>query len=161
MEIVVTTLAQAIAQGFRRYIDFRGRASRAEYWWWWLFALAGGALSYLIGIVVQWRVPEVVFVVVMFLPTSAITTRRLHDIGKTGWWKAAWLALGVISGALAFISNEVGPGTLGSVVPGVASGLVAAAGGIWAVAWLVRQGDTGPNRFGPDPQVVNPRRRGL
>ena len=161
MEIGVTAPARAIAQGFRRYIDFRGRASRAEYWWWWVFALAGGGLSYLLSTVVESRVPEVVFVVVMFLPTSAITTRRLHDIGKTGWWKTAWLALGVISGALAFISNEVGSGTLGSVVPGIASGLVAAAGGIWAVAWLVRQGDAGPNRFGPDPQVVNPRRPGL
>ena len=126
-----------------------------------MFALVGGGLSYLISIEVQWQVPGVVFAVVMFLPTSAITTRRLHDIGKTGWWKAAWFALGVISGALAFISNEVGSETLDPVVPGVASGLVVAAGGIWAVAWLVRQGDTGPNRFGPDSQVVNPRRRGL
>lgn len=83
-----------------------------------------------------------------------MTTRRLHDIGKTGWWKLAWLVLGMVSGALAYIADETGAGGLDPAVPGVAAAVVVVAGGCWAVAWLVRQGDPGPNRFGPDPQRV-------
>ena len=32
---------QAVVQGFRKYVDFAGRATRAEYWWWVLFLVIG------------------------------------------------------------------------------------------------------------------------
>jgi uncharacterized membrane protein YhaH (DUF805 family) len=36
----------AIRSGFQNYANFKGRASRAEYWWWVLFTvIAGGVAS--------------------------------------------------------------------------------------------------------------------
>ena len=35
----------AIQLGFKNYINFRGRATRAEYWWWFLFVFLGGVVT--------------------------------------------------------------------------------------------------------------------
>ena len=36
---------EAISLGFKNYINFRGRATRAEYWWWFLFVFLGGVVT--------------------------------------------------------------------------------------------------------------------
>jgi len=68
------------------YVNFSGRARRQEYWMFILFhviacvVLAGISISlenfYAIGI----------YAVVTFLPTLAVVVRRLHDVGKSGWF---------------------------------------------------------------------------
>jgi uncharacterized membrane protein YhaH (DUF805 family) len=67
---------------FSRYADFNGCASRPEFWWWILFtslaALALRSLSYgLSG----------AFSIATFLPSIAVTARRLHDTDRSGWWQ--------------------------------------------------------------------------
>jgi uncharacterized membrane protein YhaH (DUF805 family) len=72
---------QAVQTCFRKYVDFSGRASRSEYWW---FVLADVVL-----LVVASLIHEFVYVLValaFLLPILAAGARRLHDIGKSGWW---------------------------------------------------------------------------
>src|SRR6185437_16844835 len=83
------------------YVNFRGRAHRAEYWsyaFFWLLALAfvmgvgivfdGGLSNFRAAI----EVPaitltlSVVFVLATFLPGLGIAIRRQHDIGLSGWY---------------------------------------------------------------------------
>jgi uncharacterized membrane protein YhaH (DUF805 family) len=80
---------------YRKYATFSGRARRAEYWWYTLFnaviylaLIAFGFLlgnsdgsNAVLGILVA------VFILVVFLPTLAVTSRRLHDAGLSGWWQ--------------------------------------------------------------------------
>lgn len=61
-----------------KYVDFNGRAGRPEFWWWTLvsFLLTGGfvlapGLNYIVSIA-------------MFIPSLAVTWRRLHDTGRAG-----------------------------------------------------------------------------
>lgn len=63
------------------YAQFDGRASRSEYWWFYLFTVLTGIGADLIGETVG--VLASLFVV---LPTFALTARRLHDVGRSGWW---------------------------------------------------------------------------
>lgn len=73
---------EAILACLTKYAEFDGRASRSELWWFVAFvALAAGALSVLSE---AWCT---VFLIGMFLPLSAAGARRLHDIGKSGWWQ--------------------------------------------------------------------------
>ncbi|RZL68049.1 MAG: DUF805 domain-containing protein [Variovorax sp.] len=67
---------------FAKYVDFSGRASRSEYWW---FVLIYFVAS-IIGAVIH---PYVQYIVILafFLPLLAAGTRRLHDIGKSGWFQ--------------------------------------------------------------------------
>ena len=65
----------------RAYAEFSGRASRSEYWWFQLFTIlagaAAGALSGSLGSVTS---------IAFFLPSLATGVRRLHDVGRSGWW---------------------------------------------------------------------------
>ena len=83
---------EAISLGFKNYINFGGRATRAEYWWWFLFVFLGGVVT---GIVDSFGigVTQGLFTLATLLPGLALGARRLHDIGKSGWWQLLWLVI--------------------------------------------------------------------
>jgi uncharacterized membrane protein YhaH (DUF805 family) len=81
---------QAIASGFRNYVTFSGRASRSEYWYWVLFTIIGGIATLILDHAAfadsDYLPLNSIFNLVCFLPSLAVAVRRLHDIGRTGWW---------------------------------------------------------------------------
>jgi uncharacterized membrane protein YhaH (DUF805 family) len=72
----------------KKYVEFDGRARRTEYW---MFALVNFivslVLAFLLGRVLGGVIPALYSLAVL-LPSIAVTIRRLHDTGRTGWW---WL----------------------------------------------------------------------
>lgn len=75
------------------YCNFEGRASRSEYWWFTLFCFAVGAV---VGIVFCWS--ETISTIVngilglaLLLPGLGLAVRRMHDVGKSGWWVLIYL----------------------------------------------------------------------
>ena len=82
-------------EGLRRYADFEGRASRAEFWWFILvfygIQIAGAVASVALGMfssALELLLTVMLFVhgLGLFLPQLAVTARRLHDTGRSGWW---------------------------------------------------------------------------
>jgi uncharacterized membrane protein YhaH (DUF805 family) len=77
-----------------RYFDLSGRSTRRQYWLFWLvatlLALAGAFADlefFYTDIRKGYPGPFTAFLsVVHFLPAIAVTVRRLHDIGRSGWW---------------------------------------------------------------------------
>lgn len=81
--------------GMLRYFEFGGRSTRLQYW---MFFLIHGALLvgavYLDVVVGQYRpsagfagLPATLFVTFIHaFPAWTLQVRRLHDIGKSGWW---------------------------------------------------------------------------
>jgi len=63
------------------YAQFTGRASRSEYWWFYLFTVLATAAADTFGGTVG-NLASLVF----FLPGLALAARRLHDVGRSGWW---------------------------------------------------------------------------
>jgi uncharacterized membrane protein YhaH (DUF805 family) len=88
------TLVEATATCFSRYATFSGRAARSEYWWWTLFimlaSLAILVASMAFGIQDASRLLGV-FTLATLVPYLAVTSRRLHDIGKSGWWQLIYV----------------------------------------------------------------------
>lgn len=81
----------------KKYADFKGCASRREYWLFVLFLVSGVVLLYLPGTVLSAfyriaygmivsRAAICVFLLVMFLPLLSLSVRRCHDTGHTAWW---------------------------------------------------------------------------
>lgn len=71
---------------FQQYATFSGRASRREYW---TFFLVNFAVSFLLGLLdgsgeVGWF--STIFSLATFLPSLAVAVRRMHDVGKSGWF---------------------------------------------------------------------------
>lgn len=92
----------------RKYATFGGRSRRSEYWYFVLFYLviliALTVLDVLLGSFSQehgigWL--SGVFSLAMLVPTLAVTSRRLHDTGRSGWWQL--IAFVPVVGVIALI----------------------------------------------------------
>ncbi|HIC13265.1 MAG TPA: DUF805 domain-containing protein [Sulfurimonas sp.] len=114
-----------IFRAYKKYADFKGRASRKEFWFFYLFfmlcTIATSILDAMILInteIVDAAILNVLFVLGSVIPFCAILTRRLHDINQSGLWVFIIL--------LPFL-------------------------GIILLMVLALKGNEGENRFGEDP----------
>lgn len=85
-------------KALKNYAVFPGRARRSEYWYFvlfnFLFAMAAAILDNVLHLTIS-IVPEypgfygyiyLAYALFAFLPGFAVLVRRLHDIGKSGWF---------------------------------------------------------------------------
>ena len=77
----------------QKYADFNGRATRTEFW---LFILIHciilaalilliSLLSLIVGDLSV--IILLIYILATYIPTLAVGARRLHDIGRSGWWQ--------------------------------------------------------------------------
>jgi uncharacterized membrane protein YhaH (DUF805 family) len=86
------TFSEAIRDGFSKYVTFSGRSSRSAYWWWYLFTILVSAVAWLIDVLLgTWFIVGGLASLALFLPTLAVTVRRFHDAGHSGWWVLTWI----------------------------------------------------------------------
>jgi uncharacterized membrane protein YhaH (DUF805 family) len=71
----------------KKYAVFQGRARRKEYWMFFLFNLIVTIiLSIVESLVGMEQILVGIYSLILLLPSLGVAVRRLHDIGKTGWW---------------------------------------------------------------------------
>jgi uncharacterized membrane protein YhaH (DUF805 family) len=80
-------------QALKRWSDFNGRSRRMEYWMFVLFNIVIGTvlsfIDYMLGMLnTTTGVGPLggLFSLAMLIPGIAVTIRRLHDTGRSGWW---------------------------------------------------------------------------
>lgn len=76
------SFGEAIKLFFKNYTNFSGRSSRSEYWWVMLFNMIISAIFTIITIPVLTGL----WSLVTLIPGLALAIRRLHDVGKSGWF---------------------------------------------------------------------------
>lgn len=75
---------EAMRLFFTRYVDFKGRSRRSEFWW---ASLVTAVVSTVLGFVFKdVRIVSNIWAIAIFLPTLALSIRRLHDVGKSWVW---------------------------------------------------------------------------
>lgn len=83
------TFVGALKDGFSRYVDFKTRSTRPQFWYWTLwsiiFSIGSAMVDGILGAGENGPVGLLVSLAT-FLPSLAVAIRRLHDIGRTGWW---------------------------------------------------------------------------
>ena len=111
----------------KQYVDFNGRARRTEYWMFVLFnfiaSVVLGALDSVLNLqITQYNIGILggIYSLGVFLPALAVAIRRLHDIGKSGWW---YLIV-----------------------------LIPIVGWVWLIVLFCKNGQSGANKYGPDPK---------
>ncbi|NBZ86613.1 DUF805 domain-containing protein [Stagnihabitans tardus] len=147
------TFAQSVRTCLSKYVTFSGRATRSEFWWFVLFSILGLGIIFVIGAsVARSGAPPsagsdlgqqilessplalaifglgLLFYLALILPMIAVTVRRFHDRGLSGW-----LYLGLV---------------LISIVPLV--GWIASLASL-VICLLPTRPET--NRYGPDPRL--------
>ncbi len=116
----------------KKYATFSGRARRKEYWMFTLFntifCLITMALDNMFGLTFSeeaYGFIYMVYVLAVFLPSWAVLVRRLHDVGKSGWWIAISL-IPLLGAILLFIwtvsDSDYGDNKYGANPKGMGSG---------------------------------------
>jgi uncharacterized membrane protein YhaH (DUF805 family) len=172
----------------KRYAQFSGRSRRMEFWMWIVFVILavivlsivdtalglGGSSRMGTGVPAgatsgvgayanaNGGILTGLFSLAILIPNIAVQVRRLHDIGRSGWWIGGFYLFYVVF-LVSFFA--LGVSALGGVARGGAAPNLAAFGvflGVGGLAFLIYAivllvffflpGTTGPNRYGPDPK---------
>ncbi len=97
---------------FKKYAEFSGRSRRKEYWMFFLFnILVSYGITILAGVA---NIPEIGFLsglysLATFIPSLAVGVRRMHDVGKSGWF----LLIPIYSFILLCTNGDVGENKYG------------------------------------------------
>lgn len=84
----------AVSLGFKNYFNFNGRSSRGAYWYWTLALLIFSIVTITFDAMIYPQSLEpggigplnTILSLITFIPGISISVRRLHDIGRSGWW---------------------------------------------------------------------------
>ena len=94
----------------KNYVGFEGRARRTEYWMFVLFNMIASFVLNFIDTLTHFQthiggqafgILGLIYSLAVLLPSLAVAVRRLHDIGKSGWWLL--IALIPVVGAIILI----------------------------------------------------------
>ena len=151
----------AVNSAFVNFLNFSGRATRAEFWWYFLFLIMFGLVvgAAILVLPLQNTTSITLFGILALsvrVVLISLTFRRLHDRGRTGWWSAI-LIYGIAENLL----------TLPVIFENYSS-LVFFALQVQQILYLpqmilvivlihfcAKQGQLGPNKYGPDPRTTS------
>ena len=94
-EVSKVTFFEAVGKCYRKYFVFKGRASRSEYWWCFLaaFLFAWPLLLSETSEGSWYAILSFIYFILtlsIVMPLISAWTRRMHDVGKSGW---SWLLI--------------------------------------------------------------------
>jgi uncharacterized membrane protein YhaH (DUF805 family) len=117
------SFTEAISDGFSKYVTFSGRSSRSAYWWWTLFALIAVIVGEIVSLIIGTAIIYYLVALALFLPGLAVAIRRLHDIGKSGWWFLIGIIpiIGTIILIIWYVTDSEGPNQYGAGPDGAAA----------------------------------------
>jgi uncharacterized membrane protein YhaH (DUF805 family) len=162
---------QAIRSVFGKYATFSGRARRSEYWYFYLFSILAGMVAGLLDAVLfsgaatstafkgSGGPVAAILNLALLLPSLAVTVRRLHDTGHSGWLILGFIAYAIVAvivfvvgiGAASAVAGQPNFGTPIAIV-GIVLLLGIIAFGIYIFVLMVSNGTPGVNRYGADPK---------
>lgn len=91
----------------KNYVTFDGRARRKEFWFFMLVSIILGIIVQIIDAILGTdKILNGVLNLALFLPSLAVGARRLHDVGRSGWWQLLVLTIiGIIPLIIWWASN--------------------------------------------------------
>lgn len=157
---------------FKQYADFGGRARRSEYWWFMLInfintmILIVGTFVPLIKLGMNYSSIDdmddlelikaiannpffylyIIYYLAVLIPSISVSVRRLHDIGRSGYWYFLFIGCSMISSL-----TNVTTGIVRIILT-----LVVLALSILFLVWLFTDSQPGTNIWGPNPKEPHP-----
>lgn len=87
----VDTFAGAVSVCFKKYFTFSGRASRSEYWYFYAFftilCIIADFIDNFINAFYGIHGLLLLTQLALLFPMLSVASRRLHDVGRSGWWQ--------------------------------------------------------------------------
>lgn len=80
---------------FSRYAEFTGRASRTQFWFFTLFVILVDIVLNFFELILfrdsNIHILTILWFLATVIPHLAVGSRRLHDIGQSGWLQLLWI----------------------------------------------------------------------
>jgi uncharacterized membrane protein YhaH (DUF805 family) len=82
----------AVKKCIKNYANFNGRARRSEFWWFYLFTVILSIVATVIDTTILNKGVQDIGIVnttvslAFLLPSIGAGVRRVHDVGKSGWF---------------------------------------------------------------------------
>ncbi len=98
------------------YANFNDRSGKGEFWWWFLVYIVAYVGAYFVGgLVGAGELLAGLLALGLLIPNIALSVRRFHDIGKSGWWCLIFIIplVGFIAMIFFFIKDSDGPNQYG------------------------------------------------
>ena len=92
------TFTESIKTCFKKYFDFHGRALRSEFWYFQLFYWMIFVLSIILEVIFLSNsysfgsITDFIWLI-FIIPHINVTTRRLHDVNRSGWWQLLYFTI--------------------------------------------------------------------
>ena len=140
-----TTPIQWFIKCFKHYFDFHGRAGRREFWWFALINFVIGAVLVLMNILLHSSILAYIYyayAAIIFVPSLAVSIRRMHDTGYNGWGLIAAIGFMFLFVIGVFFVRVMG--FLGFLI--IPAGLVA------YLAQMSIDSEEGTNKWGANPK---------
>ena len=88
---------QSIEKCFKNYANFNGRAKRSELWFFYLFVVLVSIGTSILDFIIDYTGNFILFnsiaTLALLIPQFSAGSRRLHDIGKSGWWQLLYITI--------------------------------------------------------------------
>ena len=167
----IMTFLQSVRICFLKFANFKGRASRSEFWWFQFFCLGGGVILGFVDEILfkagyelypehlplamssEFNVKALlmsiwgkyhfsnIFFYATLIPSISVTIRRFHDIGLSGW-----RSIGLVLIPFAILATSSLTGAIFTIHIAGILGVIA----IYAY-WLTKASDPFENKFGLRP----------
>lgn len=153
-EVSSVSFGEAISLYFHNYFTFGTRSRRSEYWKAQLFLiLASLAISLLTGLVPMLGFVALLWSLATIFPSLSLQIRRLHDVGKSGWWYLFPSAATVLATVLTYadILAAARGASSDAVSLLMLIWLLPLAAGILMFVWMCTDSQE-DNQWGPNPK---------
>ena len=121
--------------------------------WWLILPLGGLILGFLILFSAEAYYESPWLLWLLALVPLALASKRLHDIGKSGWWQLLPLGGFILVFLILFSAGAYFESLWPMSLMELLVSLVLFLGSIvLLIVWLAKKGDEGPNKYGPDPR---------
>ena len=161
------SFGEAIKSVFSKYATFSGRARRSEFWYFFLFNFL---VSFVLNLIPHFSVVSGLWALAVLIPTLAVTVRRFHDIGKSGWTYLYFLipSLLFIGYWFYLVFQYISAGydldeeSVAAIITANSSAslitcillLVSLIAAIIFIVLMARDSQPGENKWGPNPKKV-------
>jgi uncharacterized membrane protein YhaH (DUF805 family) len=71
---------------WKNFANFSGRARRSEYWYFVLFNIIIAVILGQIAVLIEFPWLVTIYYLAILIPSIAVGVRRMHDVGKSGWY---------------------------------------------------------------------------
>ncbi|TDP59974.1 DUF805 domain-containing protein [Flavobacterium dankookense] len=139
---------------FENYANFNGRARRTEYWYFTLFNIIFTSILKILDSLLFDDIEIIgsIYGLAIFIPGLAVSVRRFHDIGKSGWQLLIAYVLVIAIAGLMIIGSFAG------IDDGISEWIIIPAGlilviAVWLLVMFCTEGDNFTNKYGPNPKA--------